>query len=80
MVICPSGMQEEELRRYFLRERSVSELAQDLRFGLLTCKGSFSLIRLHLVMLCDASRDHGLTPEALNTVASLIASDAFEWG
>jgi hypothetical protein len=91
-VIYPSGMQEEELRRYFLSERSVSELAQDLHGSLVRVddvgstvritdmQGSFSLTRLHLVMLCDAFLEQALTPEALNTVAfALMASDAFEW-
>jgi len=91
-TIYPSGMQEEELRRYFLGERSVSELAQDLHGSVIRVddigstvritdmQGSFSLTRLHLVMLCDAFLEQALTPEALNTVAfALMASDAFEW-
>ena len=91
-VIYPSGMQEEELRRYFLGERSVSELAQDLHGSVVRVddlgsavritdmQGSFSLTRLHVVMLCDAFLEQALTPEALNTVAfALMASDAFEW-
>jgi hypothetical protein len=65
-VIYPSGVQEEELRRYFLGEGSVSELAQDLRGSVLRVddlgsavritdmQSSFSLTRLHLVMICDA--------------------------
>jgi hypothetical protein len=43
-------------------------------------RGSFSLQRDHVIMLCEAFSDRALTPEALTTIGfALQASDAFEW-
>jgi hypothetical protein len=85
-------MREEELRRYFMGEVSVSRLAEDIRgsvvkvddlrseIRIVDMQGSFSLQRDHVVRLCEAFLDRALTLEALNTVAfALLASDAFEW-
>jgi hypothetical protein len=85
-------MREEELRRYFMGEISVSRLAEDIRGSVVKVddlrseiriadmQGSFSLQRDHVIRLCEAFLDGALTPEALNTVAfALLASDAFEW-
>ncbi len=85
-------MREEELRRYFLGQRSAAELSEDLRGSVLQIdqvrssvqivdmRESFSVTRPHLVSLCDAFIEGALPPDALNTVAfALMASDAFEW-
>jgi hypothetical protein len=84
-------MREEELRRYFLGEGSVGELAQDLRGSVTSTdlcstiriadmQGSHGLIRHHVLMLCDAFLERALTPEDISTIAfALLASDHFEW-
>jgi hypothetical protein len=85
-------MREEELRRYFMGEASVSQLAKDISGSLVKVddlqseiriadmQGSFSLQRDHVIRLCEAFLDRALTPEALNTIGfALQASDAFEW-
>jgi hypothetical protein len=85
-------MREEELRRYFMGEASVSELAKDIsgsvvkiddqqsQIRIADMQGSFLLQRDHVIRLCEAFLDHALTPEALTTVGfALQASDAFEW-
>jgi hypothetical protein len=85
-------MREEELRRFFVGEASVSQLAEDIRGSVIKVddptseiriadmRGSFSLQRDHMIKLCEAFLDRALTPEALNAVAfALLASDAFEW-
>ena len=85
-------MREEELRRYFMGEASVSQLAKDISGSVVKIddlqseirisdmQGSFSLQRNHVIRLCEAFLDRALTPEALNTIGfALQASDAFEW-
>ena len=85
-------MREEELRRYFMGEASVSQLAKDISGSVIKVdavqseiriadmQGSFSVQRDHLIRLCEAFLDRELTPEALNTIGfALQASDAFEW-
>jgi hypothetical protein len=84
-------MREEELRRYFLGEGSVGELAQDLRGSVTSTdlcstiriadmQGSHGLIRHHVLMLCDAFLERALTPEDISAIAfALLASDHFEW-
>jgi hypothetical protein len=85
-------MREEELRRYFMGEASVSQLAKDIsgsvvkvddlqsEIRIADMQGSFSLQRDHVVRLCEAFLDRALTAEALNTIGfALQASDAFEW-
>ena len=85
-------MREEELRRYFMGEASVSQLAEDISGSVVKIddlqseiliadmQSSFSLQRDHVIRLCEAFLERALTPEALTTVAfALQASDAFEW-
>jgi hypothetical protein len=85
-------MREEELRRYFMGEASVSQLAEDISGSVVKIddlqseiliadmQSSFSLQRDHVIRLCEAFLDRVLTPEALNTIGfALQASDAFEW-
>ena len=85
-------MREEELRRYFMGEASVSQLAKDIsgsvvkvddlqsEIRIADMRGSFSLQRDHVIKLCEAFLDCALTPEALATIGfALQASDAFEW-
>jgi hypothetical protein len=85
-------MREEELRRYFMGEASVSQLAKDISGSVIKVdavqseiriadmQGSFSVQRDHLIRLCEAFLDRELTPETLNTIGfALQASDAFEW-
>jgi len=85
-------MREEELRRYFVGEASVSQLAKDLNGSVVKIddlqseiriadmRGSFLLQRDHVIKLCEAFLDRALTPEALTTIGfALQASDAFEW-
>jgi hypothetical protein len=85
-------MREEELRRYFVGEASVSQLARDLNGSVVKIddlqseiriadmRGSFSLQRDHVIKLGEAFLDCALTPEALTTIGfALQASDAFEW-
>ncbi len=85
-------MREEELRRYFVGESSVSQLAKDINGSVIKVDdlqseiriadmhGSFSLQREHVIKLCEAFLDRALTPEALTTIGfALQASDAFEW-
>jgi hypothetical protein len=85
-------MREEELRRYFTGEASVSQLAKDVsgsvvkvddvqsEIRIADMHGSFLLQRDHVIKLCEAFLDRALTPEALNTIGFAIqASDAFEW-
>jgi hypothetical protein len=91
-LLYPLGMREEELRRYFMGEVSVSQLAKDIsgsvvkvddvrsEIRIADMQGSFSLQRDHVIRLCEAFLERALTPEALTTVAfALQASDAFEW-
>jgi hypothetical protein len=85
-------MREEELRRYFMGEGSVGQLAQDIsgsvvrvddlqsEIRIADMQDSFSLQRDHVIRLCEAFLDGALTPEALTTIGfALQASDAFEW-
>jgi hypothetical protein len=85
-------MREEELRRYFMGEASVSQLAKDIdgsvvkiddlqsEIRIADMRGSFSLQRGHVIKLCEAFLSRALTPEALITIGfALQASDAFEW-
>ena len=85
-------MREEELRRYFVGEASVSQLAKDINGSVVRIdnlqseiriadmRGSFLLQRDHVIKLCEAFLDRALTPEALTTIGfALQASDAFEW-
>src|ERR1700722_1253919 len=85
-------MREEELRRYFMGEASVSQLAEDISGSVVKIddlqseiliadmQSSFSLQRDHVIRLCEVFLDRVLTPEALNTIGfALQASDAFEW-
>jgi hypothetical protein len=85
-------MREEELRRYFVGEASVSQLAKDVNGSVVRIdnlqseiriadmRGSFLLQRDHVIKLCEAFLDRALTPEALTTIGfALQASDAFEW-
>ena len=73
-------MREEELRRYFMGEASVSQLAEDISGSVVKIddlqseiliadmQSSFSLQRDHVIRLCEAFWDRALTPEALNTL------------
>jgi hypothetical protein len=73
-------MREEELRRYFVGEASVSQLAKDIdgsvvkiddlqsEIRIADMRGSFSLQRDHVIKLCEAFLDRALTPEALTTI------------
>ena len=85
-------MREEDLRRYFVGEASVSQLAKDpngsvvkiddlqSEIRIADMRGSFLLQRDHVIKLCEAFLDRALTPEALTTIGfALQASDAFEW-
>lgn len=85
-------MREEELRRYFVGESSVGQLAKDINGSVVKVddlqseiriadmQGSFSLQRDHVIKLCEAFLDRALPPEALTTIGfALQASDAFEW-
>jgi hypothetical protein len=85
-------MREEELRRYFMGEASVSQLAKDIsgsvvkiddlqsEIRIADMQGSFSLQRDHVIRLCEAFLDRALTPEALTAIGfALQASVAFEW-
>ena len=85
-------MREEELRRYFMGEASVSQLAKDIsgsvvkiddlqsEIRIADMQGSFSLQREHVVRLCEAFLDRALPPEALIAIGfALQASDTFEW-
>src|SRR3984885_2564811 len=85
-------MREEELRRYFMGEASVSQLAEDISGSVVKIddlqseiliadmQSSFSLQRDHVIRLCEPFLDLVLTPEALTTIGfALQASDAFEW-
>lgn len=86
------SMREDELRRYFLGEISISQLAADLEGSVTVLdsvasevhirdmQDSFRLTRPHLLMLCEAFLDQGLKGDALNTLAfALVASDTYEW-
>ena len=86
------SMREDELRRYFLGETSISQLAADLEGSVKVLdsvasevqirdmQGSFRLTRPHVLMLCEAFLDQGLKGDALNTLAfALMASDTYEW-
>ena len=80
-LLYPLGLREEELRRYFIGEASVSQLAKDIsgsvvkvddlrsEIRIADMQGPFSLQRDHVIRLCEAFLDRALTPEALNTVA-----------
>jgi hypothetical protein len=85
-------MQEDELRRYFLGQRSACELAADILGSvvqldrvravvrIVDMREPFALERHHLVSLCDAFDQGALGPEALSTIAfALMASDTFAW-
>lgn len=88
----PAGMREEELRQYFLGQRSDSELSQDLigsvaqidqivsSVQIVDMQESFCVTRSHLVKLCDAFIRRALSPSDLSVLAfALLASDTFEW-
>src|SRR5580704_5146763 len=65
-LLYPLGMREEELRRYFMGEASVSQLAKDIsgsvvkiddlqsEIRIADMQGSFSLQRDHVIRLCEA--------------------------
>lgn len=85
-------MREEELKRYFVGEATVDELANELRGSIVELgnlasavriadmDGTFELNRHHLIMLCNAINQKHLQAEALSAIAfALLASDAFEW-
>ncbi len=80
------------MRRYFVGESSVGQLAKDINGSVVKVddlqseiriadmQGSFSLQRDHVIKLCEAFLDRALPPEALTTIGfALQASDAFEW-
>lgn len=86
------GMREEELRRYFLGQRSAAELSEDLRGSMsvidqvhfsvqiVDMKESYSLTRFDLVSLCDAFIKGDISPDALEIIGfALMASDGFDW-
>jgi hypothetical protein len=79
-LLYPLAMREEELRRYFMGEASVGQLAEDISGSVVKIddlqseirvadmQGSFSLQRDHVIRLCEAFLDRALTPEALTTI------------
>jgi hypothetical protein len=55
----------------------IDDLHSEIRIA--DMRGSFSLQRDHVIMLCEAFSDRALTPEVLTTIGfALQASDAFE--